>query len=503
MYNTCFNIYLVFNFTYLFINLFLNFSYRNIREPKGVKLLYDVLEFNNEISRVVLFATNNALVCETPEDAMHVAYEMEREGRYDAVALDGTFYQKSGIISGGSLDLARKAKRWDEKHMSQLKATKEKLTDELREAMKQSRKESELNTVDSQRKGLSVRLKYAKQDRERTLKQISDLQKDLTTLEQTLEESGPRIEKIEIKMRARDLDIQEMKERMNRVEDDVFADFCQRIGMSNIRQYEERELRSQQERAKKRLEFENQKNRIMSQLDFERAKDTQNNVLRWERAVNDDEDELDRAKLAEKKQMKDIEKDMAEVDRLKASKLTKKSEVDAMEEHISKARKDVGALAKEIQSVQKQISSFEGKLEARKSERHSILKQCKMEDVNIPLLEGSLEEIAQDSNSQESMDRDSSAMNQMIYDRVSRIVVDYSSLSDYLKELDDSDDIRKMDSKLTKSINDLSITLQKIQAPNLRVSVCICVVDKLSGHFIEIQSNFKLSALIIFFSDHF
>lgn len=38
--------------------------------------------------------------------------------------MDGTFYQKSGIISGGSLDLARKAKRWDEKQMSQLKAKK-------------------------------------------------------------------------------------------------------------------------------------------------------------------------------------------------------------------------------------------------------------------------------------------------------------------------------------------------------------------------------------------
>lgn len=41
-----------------------------------------------------------------------------------ALALDGTFYQKSGIISGGSLDLARKAKRWDEKHLSQLKSKK-------------------------------------------------------------------------------------------------------------------------------------------------------------------------------------------------------------------------------------------------------------------------------------------------------------------------------------------------------------------------------------------
>ena len=48
--------------------------------------------------------------------------------RYDAVALDGTFYQKSGIISGGSVDLAKKAKRWDDKQVATLKSKKEKLT---------------------------------------------------------------------------------------------------------------------------------------------------------------------------------------------------------------------------------------------------------------------------------------------------------------------------------------------------------------------------------------
>lgn len=47
-----------------------------------------------------------------------------REKSLQCVALDGTFYQKAGIISGGSLDLAKKAKRWDEKQMSQLKAQK-------------------------------------------------------------------------------------------------------------------------------------------------------------------------------------------------------------------------------------------------------------------------------------------------------------------------------------------------------------------------------------------
>lgn len=64
--------------------------------------------------------------------------------------MDGTFFQKSGIISGGSHDLARKAKRWDEKHMATLKLQKEKYTEELKEVVKKSRKGSELATVESQ-----------------------------------------------------------------------------------------------------------------------------------------------------------------------------------------------------------------------------------------------------------------------------------------------------------------------------------------------------------------
>ena len=62
---------------------------------------------------------------------MKVAYEMQDGQRYDAVALDGTFYQKSGIISKGSVHLARKTKRWDDKQVSSLKSWKEKLSEDL------------------------------------------------------------------------------------------------------------------------------------------------------------------------------------------------------------------------------------------------------------------------------------------------------------------------------------------------------------------------------------
>ena len=66
-------------------------------------------------------------------------------------------------------DLKAKARRWDEKMLNQLKQRKEKLSDELKEQMKKKRKESELNTIRSQIKGLETRLKYSMTDRDSTV----------------------------------------------------------------------------------------------------------------------------------------------------------------------------------------------------------------------------------------------------------------------------------------------------------------------------------------------
>lgn len=76
-------------------------------------------------------------------------------------------------------------------------------------------------------------------------------------------------------MQTREQQIEEIKLQMNSVEDVVFSRFCQEIGVRNIRQYEDRELRAQEERKQKRLEFQKQINRISSNLEFERSRDTQ------------------------------------------------------------------------------------------------------------------------------------------------------------------------------------------------------------------------------------
>lgn len=443
---------------------------RNIRDPKNVKLLYDVLKYQPEdIKRVVLFATNNALVCETPEDAMRVAYDIEPQHRYDAVALDGTFYQKSGIMSGGSLDLARKAKRWDDKEMGNLKNQKEKLSEELREAMKKSRKESELNTVQSTIKGLEIRLNYSRQDLQNTKSQIAKLESEIDGMNARADSTDPKIKSIEASIAKRGDTISRKKEEMNSVEDVVFRDFCKSIGVTTIRQYEDAELRSQQERQKICQEFESQIDVIENQLSFERSKDTKKNVARWERSVSDDEEELARAQSAEEKLAGDMRAEADKLEAMRANRLAKKHAVDAMDEEIGKARREVGTIAKDIQAAQKSCVNLESKLEIKKSERHDILMNCKMNDIVLPMKRGSMNDIVQGSQDLEDGSvMDSSQQNQLLYEREARIQLNYDLLSNNLMDLDDQDEVAKYDKKLGKSIQEMTAKLQSIQAPNMK-----------------------------------
>uniref|UniRef100_A0A673CCJ5 Structural maintenance of chromosomes 1B n=1 Tax=Sphaeramia orbicularis TaxID=375764 RepID=A0A673CCJ5_9TELE len=135
-----------------------------LREMTGVKMVVDVVQVNTptlatQMKKVIQFVCGNALVCETIKEARSVAFG--RLERYKTVSLDGTLFSKSGVISGGSRDLQRKAYCWDEKEMRKLKERKDQLMAELSELMKLRRKESDLKQVIAQAQGAQTRLKYS------------------------------------------------------------------------------------------------------------------------------------------------------------------------------------------------------------------------------------------------------------------------------------------------------------------------------------------------------
>lgn len=127
---------------------------------KNVKLVYDVIKFPPEISRAVLFVTNNTLVCETSKDANHVAYNLNSGEKHDCVSLDGTFYKKNGSFSGGKVSIGEKAKLLDAESTDQLAARKSIVLNLIRDLNKTINNESELESSKLKIKALNWQQKY-------------------------------------------------------------------------------------------------------------------------------------------------------------------------------------------------------------------------------------------------------------------------------------------------------------------------------------------------------
>uniref|UniRef100_A0A8C7VRZ5 Structural maintenance of chromosomes protein n=1 Tax=Oncorhynchus mykiss TaxID=8022 RepID=A0A8C7VRZ5_ONCMY len=430
-----------------------------LRELRGAKLVIDVIRYEPpHIKKALQYACGNALVCENVEDARRIAFGGPY--RHKTVALDGTLFQKSGVISGGASDLKAKARRWDEKAVDKLKDKKEKLTEELKEQMKAKRKEAELRQVQSQAHGLQMRLKYSQSDLEQTkTRHLSLNMQEKSKLESELANFGPRINDIKRIIQSREKEVNNLRDRMNVVEDEVFIEFCKEIGVRNIREFEEEKVKRQNEIAKKRLEFETQKTRLGIQLDYEKnqLKEDKEKVMMWEQTVKKDEAEIERLKKEEHRHMKIIDETMAQLQDLKNQHLTKKSEVNDKNHNMEEIRKKLGGANKELTQLQKEVTAIETKLEQKRSDRHNLLQACKMQDIRLPLRSGTMDDIGQG-------ERTSST----VLAKEALIEIDYSILSEDLKDALAEDEIKAEMHTLQQRLNEQQSILQRISAPNMK-----------------------------------
>lgn len=447
---------------------------RNIQSPSNVKLIFDVIKFEpQDIKPAVLFATNNALVCETAADANKVAFELGDGQRYDAVSLDGTFYQKCGFISGGSLELERRARRWDEKEIHSMKHKKERLAEDLKENVKKTRKEGDLMVITSQIQGFESRLRYSKSDLQQTEKRNEELKRDIKAWEAASLKFRPIIEEIKARMDKRAVEIKKIRDLMNGVEDDIFKDFCAQLGVDNIRQYEERQSKASQEKENRLLQYESEKNTIQSRLSYERNKNTSESVTRWETTVEQEDRNLLEAKDAERHEMNAIEEEMRKVEQLKNDKISQKTECDKVEELITEKKRALQTIQKEISTIQKNIMTLECKMDSKRADRHAVFMHCKMESIALPLKEGSLDSITHsatqngDADDDEDEDEDMPTT-QRAYLSDSNIKPDFDALPEHLKNVDDPHDIRKKEAEMQQEIAKKREAFRKIQAPNMR-----------------------------------
>uniref|UniRef100_H2YW13 Structural maintenance of chromosomes protein n=1 Tax=Ciona savignyi TaxID=51511 RepID=H2YW13_CIOSA len=431
----------------------INDQLREIKEPRGVKLVIDVIKYElPAIKRALQFTCGNSLVCENADDARKVAFGQVQ--RHKAVALDGTLFQKSGVISGGATDLKRKAQRWDEKVLDHLQSRKEKLTEELKQGWWALDPEIEITLLKL------ICLIF----NEVFKKYVFWYLQKIEELDHLLQDFEPRFMEVEERMRSREGEINNYRASMNEVrcasvvEDQVFRNFCVLIGVPNIRVYEERELRRQQETLKKRLEFDNQKSRVTNQLEYENSLDTHQNVVKWQEMIRNDEANIDLHKREEKKAMKMIQETEDELQEVKTRKIQKRRDCDEKTSEIEDVRKDLGKLNKEMTHFQKVITAQELKMEQKREQKHSLLQQCKMEDIPLPLKKGAIEDI--DESKEAAME------------------IDYRKLPH---------DLKREGERLQSRMNEVSSTIQRFSAPNMKA---LSHLDEVKKQYHESKDQF-------------
>ncbi|KAI1724897.1 SMC proteins flexible hinge domain-containing protein [Ditylenchus destructor] len=459
-----------------------NEKLREITNPANVKLIFDVINCNVQSARKALqFACGNSLVCETPEHARQLAYGTgDRSDRFRAVALDGTQFQPNGVISGGGFDLKVRAKKWDEQAIRKLKEKRSALQEELSQLHRTRRRELDVEMKRQQLNSLEHRSKFTRVEYRKLEDQVLQrLNIELEAANAEIEVIQDKIRNLEAVMKERSTEIDKLKKQYDRIADEIYAEFCENVGIKHIREYEEREMKILEENTKKMNEYSRELDRLKYELEFLESEDKKANVrkigekmkaLEKEKLQSEEKLNIEKQKLKElKDSVKELRKEIA----------NKKSEMESAEAEVSAAKNDCVGIDQELHTSDKNLIQQQ-QIEVRRTQkRHSLLHECKLHGIDIPLLKGSLDAILlhePDIAIDES--QPSSSSSQMMSQSASQsignaedIEVDYSELSKSMKKtIQNESEMNKAAEKLSKSVQEAEAALSKMSAPSTHVN---------------------------------
>ncbi|EFO97059.1 CRE-HIM-1 protein [Caenorhabditis remanei] len=500
----------------------INEKLREIRRPAGVKLVFDVINVHHQAARKALqFVCGNSLVCENQEDAKQLAYGgTDLRDRYKAVSMDGTLFQQSGVMSGGSADLRAKSKKWDEKVVKQLREKRDDLNEKIADLQKNRRREIEVegerSKIASSEQRLQIWKKELKNLREM---QLERLQNELEGLTAELNMLPPRIANWEEKVRKSEAAVQELQTKSNEVADRIFADFCQRVGIESIRDYENREMRIKQEMEDKLRSFDDDIQKLTYEIDFVTEQDGQRKVDVEKEKVSQIEKSYKEMKSKEKAAASDLKKHTESMKEAKEVLDEKKETASRLETEWNEVKKLAQTAMKEFTKAEKELLRLESLLTKKQYERHSLLHSVKLGQLALPLKSGSMADVeyeeddGDDSSSQSSQQsqHDGPSVSDEQIQREQHIKINYDSLPSEYKDvliivlircinynyhfqIDDDDGVRQATNRLNVEIEELQKNVSKMNAPNLKANQRMAEVREREAESTEELENARKKA---------
>ncbi|KAK2462607.1 hypothetical protein APHAL10511_005340 [Amanita phalloides] len=432
---------------------------------KGARLAVDVVQYEPAVERAIHHACGNALVCDTMEVARYVCYEKGQEVK--AVTLEGTVIHKSGLITGGRS--THSSKKWDENDVRNLQRVRDTLMAELRELSKMKPRGKADENLITEVTRLESAMTLARDDLNACKLRLTGIKDELKHLDREIKKNAPELKKIQTTFDNLQRQMSELRATVESAEDGVFAQFCREIQVSNIREYEERQLKLAQEESEARLRFDNQIARLTHQAEFEEEglKSARERLGHIENVLQTERANLDKHEAQKVQVQREIESLEEQLETLKGNVAEHQEVLDEKTKVVEQVKRATMKAGRVLDQALKDISSCNDEIEKLASERSSIYRKCRVEEVQLPLLQGHLKNVPMEENLREevAMDVDEDETGTQPVKRVQDygIEVDFKLLDDEEREDGSADALARFD----KQITNINAEIEKM-APNLK-----------------------------------
>lgn len=359
-----------------------NEKYRTL--IKGARLAIDAVTYESVCERALLYALGNAMVSDSIEIARRICYELREEIK--VVALDGTLIHKSGMITGGHSESSN-ARRWEERELEVLQRRRTELVDEISEMQRLKRKMSQDEALVSQLSELEAKHNEIRDDIDANTQKIASIELELQHMEPTIANLSTDILKAKEPLFALQQQINDAESVVHASQNTIFAEFCNEIGVNDIREYQQGKLSATQEHAQKLLEYTTTKARLDNELVFEQVRLTE---TQKRHDVLKDKIQTMKGSFVEATVEKSEIDDAFEVYEEQISEMTElldaaKVKLQAQANVLLEIKKQQQQFLGSFDSISRSISRKESEIETFAAQKLAILRKCKLEEIKIPL----------------------------------------------------------------------------------------------------------------------
>ncbi|KAL0848027.1 hypothetical protein Bca101_021274 [Brassica carinata] len=346
--------------------------------------------FDPELEKAVLFAVGNTLVCDDLDEAKRLSWTGER---FKVVTVDGILLTKAGTMTGGtSGGMEAKSNKWDDKKIEGLMKKKEEYELELEKVgsiRDMQIKESEISGKIS---GLEKKIQYAEIEKKSIKDKLPQLEQEKRNITEESRRINVELSKSRAEVDKRNTEIRKLEKRINEIVDRIYRDFSQSVGVTNIREYEEKQLKEAQEVAEERLNLSNQLAKLKYQVEYEQNRDVGSRIRKLESSISSLESDLEKIQKR-KSELKELtEKATNEINNWKKEMGECKQKSDEYEKEILDWKKQASQATTSITKLNRQINSKETQIEQLISQKQEIAEQCELERIALPVLSDAVEE---------------------------------------------------------------------------------------------------------------